>query len=150
MLNRVVLMGRLTVDPEHKQTPNGTSVTDFQIAVDRNIPDKATGTRQTDFIRIVAWGYTADFVCKYFSKGSMIAIDGRIQTRNYQDQNGNKRTAFEVVAEQVHFAGSKNETAQKPSTNFPTPENFPEPPKGTGFSIGDFEEIDTDDSDLPF
>lgn len=151
MLNRVILMGRLTADPEQKSTPSGVSVTSFSIAVERNFVDKATGNRQADFINIVAWRGTAELICKYFNKGSMIALEGSIQTRNYEDKNGNKRTAFEVVAEQVYFTGGKNESAARPtSTNFPTPESFPEPAKGTGFSIGDFEEIDTDDSELPF
>lgn len=150
MLNRVILMGRLTADPEHKQTPNGVSVTSFSVAVDRNFADK-DGKRNADFINIVAWRQTADFICKYFSKGRMIAIEGSIQTRNYEDKQGNKRTAFEVVADQVYFADSKTGN-DKPaaSTNFPTPESFNEPQKGSSFSVGDFEEIDTDDSDLPF
>ncbi len=154
MLNKVVLMGRLTADPEHKQTPNGVSVTSFSIAVERNFADKQTGTRGADFINIVAWRGTADLICKYFSKGRLIALEGSIQTRNYEDKNGNKRTAFEVVAEQVYFTGEKsdsnNNRSNSSSTNFPTPESFNEPAKGTGFSVGDFEEIDTDDSDLPF
>lgn len=153
-------MGRLTADPEHKQTPNGIAVTSFSIAVDRNFADKSTGNRQADFINIVAWRQTADFVCKYFAKGRMIAVEGSLQTRNFEDKNGNKRTAYEVVADQVYFADSKQSDGQgqgqgnynKPAANsaFQPPESFQEPPKGSGFSVGDFEEIDTDDSDLPF
>ncbi|WMJ22794.1 single-stranded DNA-binding protein [Paludicola sp. MB14-C6] len=152
MLNRVILMGRLTADPELKSTPSGVSVTSFSIAVERNFADKSTGSRQADFINIVAWRQTAEFISRYFSKGRMIALEGSIQTRSYEDKNGNKRTAFEVVVDQAYFADSKQSDAgaSKPSNNFPTPESFPEPAKGTGFSIGDFEEIDTDDSDLPF
>ncbi len=154
MLNRVILMGRLTADPEHKQTPNGTSVTSFSIAVDRNYASRDSGTRQTDFINIVAWRQTADFICRYFQKGRMIALEGSIQTRNYEDKNGNKRTAFEVVADQVYFADSKSDSAPRSqaSASFPVPqpESFSEPSKGTGFSIGDFEAIEDDDSDLPF
>lgn len=150
MLNKVILMGRLTADPEHKQTPNGVSVTSFSIAVERNFADKS-GKRGTDFINIVAWRNTADFICKYFAKGRMIAIEGSIQTRNYEDKNGNKRTAFEVVADQVYFADSKSSQNKPAATsNFPVPESFNEPQKGASFSVGDFEEIDTDDSDLPF
>lgn len=156
MLNRVILMGRLTADPEHKQTPSGVSVTSFSIAVERNFADKE-GNRTTDFINIVAWRNTADFICKYFAKGRMIAIEGSIQTRRYEDQSGNKRTAFEVLAEQVYFADSKSGGAEggapasKPAS-FPTPSSFEEPKKGSGagFSMGDFEEIDTEDDDLPF
>lgn len=152
MLNRVVLMGRLTADPEHKQTPNGVSVTSFSIAVERNYADKQTGKREADFINIVAWRGTADLICKYFSKGRLIALEGSIQTRNYEDRNGNKRIAFEVVADQVYFTGEKANTTSgySASPSFPTPETFAEPAMGTGFSVGDFEEIDTDDSDLPF
>lgn len=151
MLNRVVLMGRLTADPEHKQTQSGIAVTSFSIAVERNYADKSTGKREADFINIVAWRGTADLICKYFSKGRLIALEGSIQTRNYEDKNGNKRTAFEVVAENVFFTGEKaNDSNRSSSTNFPTPEPFSAPAKGTGFSVGDFEEIDTDDSDLPF
>ncbi len=149
MLNRVILMGRLTTDPEHKQTPNGVSVTSFSIAVERNFADKQTGKREADFINIVAWRSTADLVCKYFGKGRLIAIEGSIQTRNYEDKNSNKRTAFEVVAENVYFTGEKKDNDNQ-SSKFPTPESFNEPAKGTGFLIGDFEEIDTDYSDLPF
>lgn len=154
MLNKAILMGRLTADPEHKQTPNGISVTSFSIACDRNFADKE-GNRGTDFINIVAWRQTADFICKYFAKGRMIAIEGSIQTRNYEDKQGNKRTAFEVVAEQVYFADSKqgNDNQKSAATNFPAPSApaaFNEPAKGSSFSVGDFEEIDTDDSELPF
>lgn len=152
MLNKVILMGRLTADPEHKQTPNGVSVTSFSVAVERNFADKE-GNRGADFINIVAWRATADFICKYFAKGRMIAIEGSIQTRNYEDKQGNKRTAFDVVADQVYFADSKssNDNQKAASTNFPTPkETFAEPAKGTSFSVGDFEEIDADDDELPF
>ncbi len=152
MLNKVILMGRLTADPEHKTTPSGTSVTTFSIAVERNYADKATNTRAADFINIVAWRGTADLICKYFSKGRLIALEGSIQTRNYEDKNGNKRTAFEVIAEQVYFTGEKSDNNQNRGSSipFPPPQEFNEPKMGTSFSVGDFEEIDTDDSDLPF
>lgn len=151
MLNRVVLMGRLTATPELKQTTGGVSVTSFTIACDRNFADKS-GNRACDFINIVAWRSTAEFVCKYFAKGRMMALEGSIQTRNYEDKQGNKRTAFEVVADQVYFADSKQSGERSSSPNFPTPspDSFQEPPKGQSFSIGDFEEIEADDSDLPF
>lgn len=151
MLNKVILMGRLTAAPELKQTPNGVSVTSFSIAVERNFADKS-GNRQADFINIVAWRQTAEFITRFFNKGSMIAIEGSIQTRNYEDKNGNKRVAFEVVADKVYFTGSKNESGTRSdySQNFPAPDAFQEPAKGSSFSVGEFEEIDTDDSDLPF
>lgn len=110
MINTVVLMGRLTADSELKTTPSGISVTSFRIAVDRSYSPRDGGERQTDFIDIVAWRGTAEFVCKYFGKGQMIAVTGRIQTRNYEDKGGSKRTAVEVVADKVDFCGSKSES----------------------------------------
>ena len=149
MINVVVLMGRLVADPELKSTANGIATTSFRIAVDRNFANKQTGERQADFINIVAWRQTAEFICKYFRKGSMIAIEGSLQTRNYEDKNGNKRTAYEVVANNVSFTGSKSESGTAgaaPSVPFDVPT--------TAFSAGsngDFEVVsDEDDDDLPF
>lgn len=106
MINCVVIMGRLTADPELKTTNSGLSVTSFTVAVDR--PYQKDGKeREADFINVVAWRKTAEFVTNYFSKGSMIAIQGRIQTRKYKDKNGNNRIAFEVVADNVSFCGGK-------------------------------------------
>ena len=102
MLNVVVLSGRLTADPELRTTPNGISVCSFSIAVERRF--KSGEERQSDFINIVTWRSSAEFVSKYFKKGQMIAIRGSIQTRRYQDKDGNNRTAFEVVADDVQFA----------------------------------------------
>ena len=108
-LNLVVLTGRLTADAELKTTPNGVSVCSFDIAVNSGYGDN----KQTNFIKIVAWRGTAEFISKYFSKGSMIAIEGSIQTRKYQDKDGNNRTAFEVVANKAHFVeGKKNDAEQ--------------------------------------
>lgn len=133
MLNKVILMGRLTADPEHKQTVSGVSVTSFSLAVERNFSGKDK-ERETDFITIVAWRQTADFICKYFAKGRMIALEGSIQTRRYEDRNGNKRTAVEVVADHVYFTGEKKESVDLSS-----------------FNPDDFEEIDSGgDEDLPF
>ncbi|MBE6788377.1 MAG: single-stranded DNA-binding protein [Ruminococcaceae bacterium] len=146
MINVVVLMGRLVADPELKQTANGASVTSFRIAVDRNFANKETGERQADFISIVAWRQTAEFVCKYFRKGSMIALEGSLQTRSYEDKDGNKRTAYEVVASNVSFTGSKAESGTREVASFDVP--------ATAFSSGsngDFEVVnDQDDDDLPF
>ena len=108
MLNKAILVGRLTADPELKTTPNGVSVTSFSIACDR--PYSKDGERQADFINIVAWRGTAEFIAKYFHKGSAIAIDGSIQTRRYTDKDGNSRTAFEVLASSVSFVERKSET----------------------------------------
>ena len=107
MLNTAIIMGRLTADPELRTTPNGLSVTSFTVAVDRNY--KSGDERQTDFISVVAWRGTADFVTRFFKKGQMIAVQGSLQVRNYEDKNGNKRTAYDVVADNVSFCGSKNE-----------------------------------------
>ncbi|MDD6021559.1 MAG: single-stranded DNA-binding protein [Oscillospiraceae bacterium] len=142
MINCVTLMGRLTADPELKTTTGGLSVTTFTIAVDR--PYVRNGEeRQTDFINIVAWRQSAEFVCRYFKKGQMIALTGSLQTRNYEDKNGNKRTAYEVVADRVSFCGSKAESG---SASFR--EEQAAPALKTA-SASDFEEI-TDDEDLPF
>lgn len=110
MLNVCAIMGRLTANPELKTTPNGVSVTKFCVAVDRNYT-KQGEEKQADFINVVAWRQAAEFVSKYFRKGSMIAVQGSIQTRNYEDSKGNKRTVVEIVAENVSFCGDK---AEKP------------------------------------
>lgn len=107
MLNRIVLMGRLVADPELRQTPNGVFVASFKIAVDRNYQQKDAGERQADFISCVAWRQTGEFISRYFQKGRMIAIEGSLQTRNYEDKTGAKRTDYEVVADQAYFADSK-------------------------------------------
>lgn len=146
MLNVAVLMGRLVADPELRTTPSGVSVTSFTIAVDRSY-QKAGSDRQADFLDIVAWRGTADFICKFFKKGQLIAVQGSIQTRSYQDKDGNKRKAFEIVADNVHFAESKRDgdshgsraqaASYRPYVSY------------TSGNTGDFEEIPSDD-DLPF
>ena len=103
MLNKVVLMGRLTRDPELKHTQTNTSVTSFTLAVDRSFARQGE-ERQTDFIDIVAWRNTAEFMTRYFRKGQLVAVSGRLQTRKWQDNQGNNRTAYEVVADEVFFA----------------------------------------------
>lgn len=118
-MNIAVLMGRMTTTPELKTTPSGLSVTSFSIAVDRGYGENKT----TDFINMVAWRQTAEFICKHFTKGSRIAIEGSIQTRKYQDREGNNRTQFEVVANNVHFVDSKNQeqknvNIEKPQEDF--------------------------------
>ena len=112
MLNVVAIMGRLVADPELKTTQQGTSVCSFRIACDRNYA-KQGEQRQADFITVQAWRQTAEFICKYFQKGSLIAIEGSLQTRQYQDKSGSNRTAVEVVANNVSFAGAK--VAGKPA-----------------------------------
>jgi single-strand DNA-binding protein len=143
MLNCVTLMGRLVADPELRTTGTGKSVATFRIAVDRTY-QKAGEQRQADFITIVAWENTANFVCRYFAKGSMIAVQGSIQTRQYEDNNGAKRTAFEVLAREVSFCGSKAETGTTAPVAAPAAA-----PAYQNAAPSDFEEI-TDDEDLPF
>ena len=146
MLNCAVLMGRLVADPELRTTANGISVTSFRIAVDRSFVRQGE-ERQADFIDIVAWRQTADFVTRYFHKGSMIAVQGSIQTRNYEDKNGNKRTAVEVVADNVSFCGSKAESG----TGAPAG-NMPGAAPAASYSNStpdDFSQV-VDDDDLPF
>ena len=155
MLNSVCLMGRLTADPELKSTQSGVSVCSFRIAVDRTYTPKGQ-EKQTDFINIVTWRQQAEFVSKYFSKGRLIGIDGSIQTRNYEDKNGNKRTAVEVVADRAFFVDSKNSAQgsgssypSNPGNNFSRPAAPAEPASYSSGSFGDFSEIDGED-DLPF
>lgn len=136
MLNNVILMGRLVADPELRTTSTNKSVANFRIAVDRGY--SKGDDKKADFITIVAWENTANFIEKYFHKGDMIALRGEIQTRSYEDNNGNKRTAFEVVAREVSFCGGKNESNN--SSVAPT-----------SMSAPDFEEIGDDyDDSLPF
>ena len=143
MINNAVIMGRLTFDPELRTTPSNISVTSFTVAVDRSYV-KPGEERQADFIDVVAWRQTAEFVTRYFHKGSMIALEGSIQTRNYTDKQGNKRKAVEIVANNVSFCGGKrdSETFQQNETQN----------QGASFAsgdTGDFEEIQGDE-ELPF
>lgn len=116
MLNNVTIMGRLTADPELKHTPSNTAVCSFTIAVERDIKDKQTGDKITDFIDCVAWRSTAEITSRYFSKGRMIVITGRLQTRAWEDKQRNKRKVVEVVADNVYFGDSKKGTeSQTPS-----------------------------------
>ena len=117
MLNRIILMGRLVADPELRQTQSGVSVASFRIAVDRNYQSKDTGERQADFISCVAWRQTGEFISRYFQKGRMIALEGSLQTRNYEDKTGAKRTAYEVIVDQAYFADSKP-TESQPTYSF--------------------------------
>ena len=139
MFNLVVLTGRLTADPELRYTANNTPVTSFSIAVSRRY--KAGEEAQADFINIVAWRQTAEFVSKYFRKGQLVAVEGSISTRKYTDKDGNSRTAFEVVANNVHFAEAKRDAAPRMEQ--------PEAPSFSNSGAADFAEI-TGDDDLPF
>lgn len=151
MLNVVAIMGRLVADPELRTTPAGVNVCQFRIACDRNFARQGE-QRQADFVDIVAWRAQADFVCKYFSKGSLIAINGRMQTRRYQDKNGANRTAFAVVAENVSFAGSKGTSKPVDDGGEAAPHSDAWPkadPSANYGGVDDFAVID-DSDDLPF
>lgn len=144
MLNTVVIMGRLCSAPEIKKTSSGISVTSFTVAIDRNY--KSGEDKVTDFINVAAWRGTAEFICNYFKKGQMIAVEGSIQSRNYEDKDGNKRTAFEVVASNVSFCGDKSSETKNDSLSVISGKlvtnSVPSNQDG-------FEEI-TFDGDLPF
>lgn len=137
MLNHIVLMGRLTRDPELRRTGNGTAVTSFTLAVDRDFAPKDGGERETDFIDCVAWRSTGEFVNKYFKKGSMAVVAGRLQIRAWTDKEGNKRRSAEVLADSVYFGEAKKGDSYSPATpSAPAPQ--------------DFAPIEDDDAQLPF
>jgi single-strand DNA-binding protein len=131
MLNKIVLMGRLTRDPELRRTQSGTAVTSFPLAVDRDFKSQS-GEKETDFVDIVAWKNTAEFVSRYFSKGRMAVVEGRLQIRDWTDKDGNKRRTAEVIADSVYFGDSKHETSGAPANNT------------------DFAPIDEEDGEIPF
>lgn len=124
MLNKAILMGRLTADPELQQTPGGTAVTSFTLAVNRSYSKNSE--QQTDFIDIVAWRSTAEFVAKWFRKGMQVAVSGRLQTRNWEDRQGNRRKAVEVVADEVYFAEAKRDRTAAAGINTATSATFAE------------------------
>ncbi len=142
MLNCAVIMGRLTADPELRQTPNGVAVTRFSVAVDRGYV-KPGEERKADFINVVCWRQTAEFVTRYFSKGSMIAVQGSIQTGSYE-KDGVKRSTFEIVADNVSFCGSKNESGASGA-----PRVTDAAPSFSNGSVDDFS-AGADDDELPF
>ena len=160
MLNVVAIMGRLVRDPEMRQTTTGKNVASFRIACDRGRKD-ANGQSVADWIDIVAWDRQAEFVCRYFQKGSLIVVDGRLQTRTYQDKQGNNRTAVEVVANNINFAGSKSNGSNQgggsyqnaaPSYQNAAPARPAAVEAAPSYSAGnaeDFAVID-DSDDLPF
>lgn len=131
MLNRIDLLGRLCADPELRQTQSGVSVVSFRLAVDQDYANKETGERGCDFINIVAWRGTAEFVSRYFTKGQLCVVSGRLQMRNYTDRDGNKRTIAEVVANDVYFAGGRNESKHEGEPEYTGPQEFQEI-EGTG------------------
>ena len=162
MLNRIILMGRLTRDPELRHTQTGTAVASFSLAVDRDFKDKSTGEKSTDFIDIVAWRQTAEFVSRFFTKGRMAVVEGRLQLRDWTDRDGNKRRSAEVIADNVYFGDSRRE-AEAAGTYAPPGGGYTAPaaPVG-GYAVpsggynapaggGDqFAELSDDDGELPF
>ena len=141
MLNKVVVMGRFTKDPELRRTGSGTAVTSFSLACDRDFKSQS-GDKETDFIEVVAWKNTAEFVSKYFSKGRMAVVEGRLQIRDWTDKAGNKRTTAEVVADNVYFADSK-----RSESNDNQKENFN---ALSGRLSDDFVPISEEDGEIPF
>lgn len=167
MLNRVILQGRLVADPELRHTQSGTAVASFRIACNRDYRSKDPNAQNADFINIVAWRQTAEFISRYFTKGSMILVDGRLQVREYNDNAGNRRYSTEVVAESVNFAGSRQETGggygqqnnnynaggyaapQQPAqTSYSAPSAYA--PSNAAPVANEFAELNDDDGELPF
>ena len=162
MLNRIILMGRLARDPELRHTQTGTPVASFRLAVDRDFKDKTTGEKATDWIDVVAWRQTAEFVSRFFTKGRMAVVEGRLQMRDWTDRDGNKRTTAEVVADNVYFGDSKSGAqggdsfapgygqqapayGGAPAYGAPSGGYAPAPSSGS-----DFAEIGEEDGELPF
>ena len=151
MLNQVSLMGRLTADPELRHTPNDIAVTTFTLAVNRSYV-KQGAERQADFIDVVAWRSTAEFICRYFKKGQMMAVTGSIQTRNYTDKEGKNRKAFEVVADNVYFTESRSAsqgTASYTPSSVYDEDSASDKPSYSSGTPDDFTII-SNDEDLPF
>ena len=175
MLNKIFLQGRLVADPELRHTPSGVAVASFRIAVDRNYKDRETGERKADFINVVAWRQTGEFVSRFFSKGRMAIVEGELQTRDYTDRDGNRRYATEVVASNVYFGDSRRDGdgggsyapqgsgsyAPQGGGNY-APQNHggynaPQggPPSGGGYhaappAVDQFADLTDDDGELPF
>ncbi len=157
MLNKVILVGRLTRDPDFRQTQNGTAICRFAVAVDRNYKNSQTGEREADFINVIAWRAQAEFVSRWFHKGSMIIVEGSLQNDNYTDSNGTKHYAMQVVADNISFGESKSASQssgygyqQQPQQQY----NSTSEPQSTQDTssygnLGDFEEI-VSDADIPF
>ena len=158
MLNKIFLQGRLVADPELRHTQQGTPVASFRLAVDRDFKSQSTGERGADFINIVAWRSTAEFVSRYFNKGRMALVEGRLQMREYTDRDGNRRVAAEVVANNIYFGDSRRDSqpaggapygaAPAAPSSYAPPANFGAPSAGAPSS--GFAELSDDDGELPF
>ena len=150
MLNHIVIMGRLTRDPELRRTGSGVAVTSFSLAVDRDFGNRENGERETDFIDCVAWRQTGEFVSKYFAKGRMAVVSGRLQIRNWTDKEGNKRRTAEVIADNVYFGDSKRDGDSAGSYAAPAAQNFGGYSAPASAPASDFAMLDDDDAQLPF
>ena len=164
MLNKIFIMGRLTRDPELRRTQTGTPVASFSLAVDRDFKDKSTGERATDFIDVVAWRQTAEFVCRYFAKGRMAVVEGRLQIRDWTDKEGGKRTSAEVVADNVYFGDSKRDGDGGYSPSYGQGSYSAPAPRSDSYGASDpfggfaappadgdqYDELSTNDEKLPF
>ena len=147
MLNHIVIMGRLTRDPELRRTGSGTAVVNFRVAVDRDFAPKDGGERKTDFIDCVAWRQTGEFISKHFTKGRMIVVEGRLEMREWEDKEGKKRTTAEIVVDNAYFGDSKKDDTGSYSggdDSYSNPAALPMPP------ASDYEMLDDDDAQLPF
>ena len=144
MLNNVTIMGRLTKDVELRRTGSGVAVASFTIACDRDFTDKSSGEKETDFVEVVAWRNTAEFVSKYFSKGRMAIVSGRLQIRKWTDKDGNKRSTAEVVADNVYFGDSKRDSDNSYGNS---PNGYTMP---NGVKPAQFTTLEGDDEQLPF
>ena len=160
MLNKIIIMGRLTRDPELRRTQSGTAVTSFTLAVDRDFKSQS-GEKETDFIDVVAWRQTGEFVSRYFTKGRMAVVEGRLQIRDWTDREGVKRRSAEVVADNVYFGDSKRDSGgEYGGSSYGAPPAYGAPsggapaagrPSASGFGGGsDFAEIGEEDGELPF
>ena len=140
MLNNITIMGRICRDIELRRTASGTAVASFAIACDRDFPNKTSGEKETDFVDVVCWKHTAEFVSKYFNKGSLIVVSGRLQIRSWNDNDGNKRRTAEVVADNVYFGGSKNSGEY----------TYAAPATYSSAGMSDYAMLEDDDAQLPF
>lgn len=148
-LNKVILIGNMVADPELKQTPNGISVCRFRLAVQRRYARSAEQGQQTaDFLDVVAWRQSAEFVSKYFKKGSPILVCGQIQSRNWEDKDGAKRYTVEILADEVSFVGNKSDDSNRSDSQYNAPSNYSTPAYTSGSGLS-FEEVTSDDN-LPF
>ena len=153
MLNHIVIMGRLTRDPEIRRTGTGIAVASFSVAVERDFGKNENGEKETDFIDCVAWRTTGEFVSKYFTKGSMIVVSGRLQIRGWTDKDGNKRRSAEVVADNLYFGDSRRDNGGEGGSYTGGNSGYSAPAGGYAAPVGGasgFAEIDEEDGDLPF